>query len=885
MQRSNSLFKDSPSLLNTFIPSPLPIKKRRLLVWADSCTASTGFGNVARYIMQGLQSTGLYEIDQLAINFKGEFYDKNLYPYNLLPARLNNPQDPYGSQMFADALIGQDYDMVLVINDTFVVENVSTKIEEIRNLKRQKNKKLFKLIYYYPVDCRFMTQASTMVKIADCAVAYTNFAKEETLRVLPEKQLEVIYHGIDTEKFFPILEPERTKFRKAVFGIEDSDTFLWISVNRNSVRKDIARTILAFSEFKKQVPNSKIYIHTRIQDGTQGVIFDLSVAIQHLGLVMNKDIIFPNQETYSVVKGFPIEILNKLYNAGDGFIATNLGEGWGLCLDSSTIIDTSNHPVAIKDIQIGDKVVGQDGKFHRVLDKISRKVDKVYEVKAMSALPILSTKEHPFFVLQKKSTQPQWLSVDQINIGDFLAISKYKEDQLLPSSLDLLDYLDKSKVLYNDKFIWYKMGYSPKTNGLSISDIQNKYNVSKRVAEDARRILINTSLPSRGLPNSIAYQVATKIKQDGLDPNTSMLKISRFIPINDSFLYFIGWYLAEGSNGGNTRIEIDLHSLELSVAKQHACFFKEYFNVEPIVEQNGLNKCRMRISSQVLAEIFGKLCGVHAPNKKIPSFLLKSPAKLGLVLRGLFEGDGNIDFKNRSISLTTTSISLVYQCRMICSAMDILLNINCSESRLGNYPIYDCRIATPCLEKWKTFTTQEVLVRSINRKSAQHFFEDKDYFFIEVKDIKIINGEREVFDICVENSHSFMANGILAHNTNTESMGAGVPVITGAHTSQNEIFGQNSERGYLYPCKEQIYIDNSGFRLWGQMSDIQNSMMSCYTDWKEKSSRRIEIIKQARSFAEQYSWKNVCKDWVNLFEKVYNQPDIFSENPIAGEKL
>ena len=308
------------------------MKRKRILLWSDSVTATTGFGIVSKHIAKALYSTGRYDIDQLAINFFEDFYDRNRYPYNITPARLGDPKDPYGNQTFLNALQKHDYDIVLVINDTFVVEKVAGLLDKFRYQKIWSGQKVFRLIYYYPVDCKLLPQYSTMIKIADRAVAYTNFAAESTASI-DMMATDVIYHGTDIQTYHSLDKEDRLACRKKYFGVED-DTFIIVNVNRNSIRKNLATTILAFSEFRKRVPNSKLYLHASPVDGTHSnITTDLNIPIKELGLEVNKDILFPHN--YDVAKGFPASVLNQLYNCGDMYMTTHLGEGWGLSVSEA----------------------------------------------------------------------------------------------------------------------------------------------------------------------------------------------------------------------------------------------------------------------------------------------------------------------------------------------------------------------------------------------------------------------------------------------------------------------------------------------------------------------------------------------------------------------
>jgi glycosyltransferase involved in cell wall biosynthesis len=294
--------------------------------------AGTGFGTVSRNVIKALLP--YFDIDQLAINSTGEFFDTKEWPVQVSPAKLLVPQDPYGNQMFVNALQSGKYDYVWIMNDTFVVEKVGKELKKILNMLHESNKKVPIIVYYYPIDCQIIPNATAMLEAADHIVAYCEFGKTETLKILPHlaSKLSVITHGVDTNVFKPLDPLKRKSARAQLLKVEDDDTFIWINVNRNSPRKDLPRTIAAFKEFKQQVPNSKLYLHTAIRDTT----VDLETSLQHMGLSKKTDVIFP--ANYGAHKPFPAEVLNAFYNCADGFITTALGEGWGLThLDACAI--------------------------------------------------------------------------------------------------------------------------------------------------------------------------------------------------------------------------------------------------------------------------------------------------------------------------------------------------------------------------------------------------------------------------------------------------------------------------------------------------------------------------------------------------------------------
>lgn len=298
---------------------------KKLLCWSDAPVAFTGFGTVSRYVIGALQATGLFEIDQLAINYHGQFVNKEQIPWQLQPARLLDPKDPYGNKMFLRALAENNYDYVWILNDTFVVHQVAKEMRKIINDNVAKGKKRTIVIFYFPVDCRIIPDASDMLRECDVAISYNQHGKLEAIKALPEleSKLLTVFHGTDTQRYKPFSKKVIDELKTKYFNV-DPDTYLVINVNRNSIRKQISRSMLAFKEFQKVVPKSLLYLHTAAQDRD----IDLVQAAQHIGLRPKKDLVFP--PNYSAANGYPEHVLNELYNCGDQFLTTHLGEGWGL---------------------------------------------------------------------------------------------------------------------------------------------------------------------------------------------------------------------------------------------------------------------------------------------------------------------------------------------------------------------------------------------------------------------------------------------------------------------------------------------------------------------------------------------------------------------------
>jgi len=291
-------------------------KKIKVLAYCDSPTCATGFGTVSRNIFEGLVKTGRYEIDVLGINYWGDPHD---LPYRIWPTGTNPKKDPYGREKVLNMIPKMDFDILFFLQDSFILEFVPTIMEHLRKNRA----KPFKSILYYPVDSIIKQKWAENVNPADYLVAYSEFGKKETLRRVDRDDIRVIPHGVNAREFFPMEGESIEKFRTQYFG-PYRDYFIITNVNRNQQRKDIPRTIAAFKEFRKIVPESLLYLHMAMKD--QG--WDLAEVCKSMELDITKDVIFP--KNFGPNQGYPREILNMLYNSSDVVVSTTLGEGFGL---------------------------------------------------------------------------------------------------------------------------------------------------------------------------------------------------------------------------------------------------------------------------------------------------------------------------------------------------------------------------------------------------------------------------------------------------------------------------------------------------------------------------------------------------------------------------
>ncbi len=346
---SDSLVSQSRPLIDS------PQQKLNLLYYGDSPTVPTGFGIVAKHLLRGLYNTGKYNIYVIGINQRDGFYSKEEYPYQIIPAKsASNPDDIYGFKLFSSSIVRPEIDICIVQNDVFIAEQLTKQIQTAKLSRLSNKQKPLRVALYYPVDCKFSRSTTSITYTVDKSVCYSEFGKDSTLQ-FGGRCTDVINLGVDTSVFYPIAPEQRSQLRRDVMKLDDGNTYVVTCVNRNSPRKDVAKTIYCFSEFHKHVPNSVLYLHMSLRDrgaGTMQVI-DLTVPISELGL----DSVVRYPADFDPGIGVPSNVLNLLYNCSDMYLTTHLGEGWGIGMTEAMACGV---PVVAPDNTIADEMFGSE---------------------------------------------------------------------------------------------------------------------------------------------------------------------------------------------------------------------------------------------------------------------------------------------------------------------------------------------------------------------------------------------------------------------------------------------------------------------------------------------------------------------------------------------
>ncbi|MBI3052292.1 Fe-S cluster assembly protein SufB [Candidatus Woesearchaeota archaeon] len=213
---------------------------------------------------------------------------------------------------------------------------------------------------------------------------------------------------------------------------------------------------------------------------------------------------------------------------------------------------------------------------------------------------------------------------------------------------------------------------------------------------------------------------------------------------NDDLLWLMGVYIGDGYCDKN-RVYFAVPETDKACPKL-VRLLKEIFGVAG--ERKGVV---LRIASVDLVRFIKQTLGFYgtAQTKRIPGWIFTIPKSQRLaLLDGYIAADGYIRENHTNISITSSNRQLLSEVKM--------LAITC-----GLNPM-----------KISTWTRRELKPLGKEIKEYTHHFLyfgegkfEKDVVFCPVSDITFC-GEEDTWDIEVEDSHNFVANGFIVHNSN-----------------------------------------------------------------------------------------------------------------------
>ncbi len=155
--------------------------------------------------------------------------------------------------------------------------------------------------------------------------------------------------------------------------------------------------------------------------------------------------------------------------------------------------------------------------------------------------------------------------------------------------------------------------------------------------------------------------------------------VPRYLPVNESLLFLLGFFVAEGSFSRRNGIRLAIGARNRPQLPNLIAMIREVFGVEPkLYEGPDGRAAELRILNRVISNVFGLIFGfdgTHAEKKHIPDLVFNVEPRLQQAfLHGYFQGDGTVG--HHQIAFATVSETLANQLMYLFLAQGIQVSLN-----------------------------------------------------------------------------------------------------------------------------------------------------------------------------------------------------------------
>jgi len=387
----------------------------------------------------------------------------------------------------------------------------------------------------------------------------------------------------------------------------------------------------------------------------------------------------------------------------------------------------------IQDVRIGDRVVCGNGKIGTVSFVSRRRVSEdVCEIKVKNMPCSLKiTKEHPVLFLSGRDAK---CSKNLISNKHHRVLKGEGICHLCGRKIKKADFVSASSVAPG--------GYLVSTTSFD--------------KEDMEVISVPRILRSFNKPYRLEEGKVVPYKKIYRDPH-----VPEFIPLNDSLLRLLGYYLAEGSSAGYV-VSFAFHEKEKEYHDDVIANLRKYFNIEPRkTVKKGQHCVEITFRSSIAASVFEYLGGVRSFGKKIcPEVMLLPPEKQYNVLVGYFRGDGFLRMMDGSIHGAAASgigKALMWQIWTILLRNRIISRF--SSFNMTHEIIINgkegCKLSNDIFHKNSSFKI----------KDLKDMYLIGNQLYLPVREVNSFFYEGDVFNLTIEGQdETYIVGGLIVHN-------------------------------------------------------------------------------------------------------------------------
>ncbi len=421
------------------------------------------------------------------------------------------------------------------------------------------------------------------------------------------------------------------------------------------------------------------------------------------------------------------------------------------CVLPDEQIHTRDGMKPIKEIQKGNEIYTHKGRLRRVEDVYTRSYQGMtYHIQPWYFRPgITTTPEHPFFAIKtqkhcawqhgfcrpgcageshcckrhiasEENFQPQWIQAKDLEKGDVLMFPRPQETKDVDSLL-LSSYVAELP------------------GAIFGSDLGNAYTQTVTMRGTRSRVLIDR------------------------------------IPMNKEFCRLAGYFVAEGSVNGRDAISFAFATHEKEYVQDVKLLMEMLFGVPCAHERVKGNGIELIFYSKIIQRTFSSLfyrdAAIHrAHTKALPMQMMTLPPEKQVeIFRGWWRGDTGYTVSRELMNqMKTIALRLgIIPSITIASAEDFNRKDHAIDGRII-YARHDLFHFSSIAFFEDAFGLREDAIfqkhRFLPKLSRRHGWMDASYIYMPIRDIKTKEYEGMVYNLEVEEDHSYLAEFAAVHN-------------------------------------------------------------------------------------------------------------------------
>ena len=440
---------------------------------------------------------------------------------------------------------------------------------------------------------------------------------------------------------------------------------------------------------------------------------------------------------------------------------TKRGRG---CFTKDALIVTQEGLKTLDNVKVGDKVISDDGMFHNVIDTYKYDIQEdmlefQYQCQGSSYKKYknICTLDHK--ILVNRNNKIEYIRAKDLKIGDLLCSPKIKiQEENKNNIIDLVNY-NYDNYDYDDNYIYEKYPvskeyiYSPRW--LERNNIVNS-NFAKEVGKGYRPKNKKGEINKNKLLNNTPFKTLDDYQRYENKHGFTIHKTPRYIKNDYLWNVFIGLMYGDGwtfSRGIGLAINNDTKYI------YNRYVFKKISKILGIdIYYNfakNRNLIQMCINSKIIRNYFEKehFKSEKGKDKFFNANLLKQNKRnLKGLYNGLLRTDGSININTNKMNFDNTSLSLINAFKYL-------------NSVLGYEPMaLDVRLSH--IDKRGYTNKESYKLRKPIKRKANFISSDDNYWFLPITSIERLNNiKTSVYDLHIQDNHSYMINNIIVHNS------------------------------------------------------------------------------------------------------------------------